>query len=34
MRIFSPSDVIRAIDNHAYPVRITASGEKPDRDFG
>ena len=26
-------DGIRAIDNHAHPVRITASGEKPDRDF-
>ena len=24
---------IRAIDNHAHPVRVTASGEKPDRDF-
>ena len=24
---------IPAIDNHAHPVRITASGEKPDRDF-
>jgi len=26
-------DGIRAIDNHAHPVRVTASGEKPDRDF-
>jgi uncharacterized protein len=26
-------DGIRAIDNHAHPVRIAASGEKPDRDF-
>ena len=26
-------DGIRAIDNHAHPVRIVASGEKPDRDF-
>ena len=26
-------DGIRAIDNHAHPVRLTASGEKPDRDF-
>jgi len=24
---------IRAIDNHAHPVRVTASGEQPDRDF-
>jgi predicted TIM-barrel fold metal-dependent hydrolase len=24
---------IRAIDNHAHPVRVTASGEKPDHDF-
>ncbi len=24
---------IPAVDNHAHPVRITASGEKPDRDF-
>jgi predicted TIM-barrel fold metal-dependent hydrolase len=26
-------DAIRAIDNHAHPVRVTANGEKPDRDF-
>jgi predicted TIM-barrel fold metal-dependent hydrolase len=26
-------DGIRAIDNHAHPVRVTANGEKPDRDF-
>jgi predicted TIM-barrel fold metal-dependent hydrolase len=26
-------DGIRAIDNHAHPVRVTAAGEKPDRDF-
>ena len=26
-------DGIRAIDNHAHPVRVTASGEQPDRDF-
>jgi len=26
-------DGIRAIDNHAHPVRTTASGEQPDRDF-
>src|SRR5579864_2007533 len=26
-------DTIRAIDNHAHPVRMTARGEKPDRDF-
>ena len=26
-------DGIRAIDNHAHPVRLTASGETPDRDF-
>src|ERR1039458_7776300 len=26
-------DGIRAIDNHAHPVRVTASNEKPDRDF-
>jgi hypothetical protein len=26
-------DGIRAIDNHAHPVRMTVSGEKPDRDF-
>src|SRR5262252_6828249 len=24
---------IRAIDNHAHPVRVTAAGEQPDRDF-
>jgi uncharacterized protein len=26
-------DGIRAIDNHAHPVRVVTSGEKPDRDF-
>ena len=26
-------DSIRAIDNHAHPVRMTAGGEQPDRDF-
>jgi hypothetical protein len=26
-------DGIRAIDNHAHPVRVVASGEQPDRDF-
>src|ERR1022692_1809485 len=26
-------DGIRAIDNHAHPVRVTAGNEKPDRDF-
>src|SRR5215467_8574653 len=24
---------IRAIDNHAHPVRVTAAGEQPDRGF-
>src|ERR1035438_8686728 len=24
---------IRAIDNHAHPVRVVAAGEQPDRDF-
>src|SRR5947209_20173348 len=26
-------DRIRAIDNHAHPVRVVASGEQPDREF-
>src|SRR5262249_61562425 len=24
---------IKAIDNHAHPVRVTAAGEQPDREF-
>ena len=31
--LVSEIDGIRAIDNHAHPVRATAAGEQPDRDF-